>query len=63
MNRILDLFRDLGAGFSRFTERWVPDSWVVCMILTSIALVLAYFVGAVRRAAAGPPLTAAVARG
>ncbi len=25
------------------TERWVPDSWVICMILTSIALVLAVF--------------------
>jgi short-chain fatty acids transporter len=40
---LLDFIRDLGAGLSRFTERWVPDSWVVCMILTSIALVLAIF--------------------
>ena len=37
----LDRLRDLGAGLSRFTERWVPDSWVICMILTSIALALA----------------------
>jgi short-chain fatty acids transporter len=37
----LDALRHLGAGLSRVTERWVPDSWVVCMILTSIALVLA----------------------
>ena len=38
---VLDLLRNLGEGLSRVTERWVPDSWVVCMILTSIALVLA----------------------
>ncbi len=37
----LDPLRNLGEGLSRVTERWVPDSWVVCMILTSIALVLA----------------------
>ncbi len=37
----LDLFRDAGAALSRFTERWVPDSWVICMILTVIALALA----------------------
>ena len=40
---MLDLFRDLGARLSRFTERWVPDSWVICMILTSIALLMAVF--------------------
>lgn len=40
---ILDFVRDLGAGLSRFTERWVPDSWVICMILTTIALALAIF--------------------
>ena len=43
MNFLLDLFRDLGAALSRFTERWVPDSWVICMILTLIALLLAIF--------------------
>lgn len=37
----LDGLRSFGAGLSRVTERWVPDSWVVCMILTSIALALA----------------------
>ena len=40
---MLDIFRDLGACLSRFTERWVPDSWVICMLLTSVALVLAMF--------------------
>ena len=38
---ILDGFRDFGAALSRFTERWVPDAWVICMILTATALVLA----------------------
>jgi len=38
---LLDGFRRLGSGLSRVTERWVPDSWVICMILTTIALVLA----------------------
>ena len=38
---MLDRLRVLGAALSRFTERWVPDSWVICMILTSIALALA----------------------
>ena len=38
---LLDAFRDFGAGLSRITERWVPDSWVICMILTSLALGLA----------------------
>jgi short-chain fatty acids transporter len=37
----LDGVRRLGAGLSRFTERWVPDSWVICMILTVVALALA----------------------
>lgn len=38
---MLNLFRNMGAALSRFTERWVPDSWVVCMILTAVALALA----------------------
>ena len=32
---------DLGERLSTFTQRWIPDSWVVCMILTVIAIVLA----------------------
>ena len=35
------MLRELGSGLSRVTERWVPDSWVICMILTTIALLLA----------------------
>jgi short-chain fatty acids transporter len=38
---MLDRLRDLGAGLSRVTERWVPDAWVICMILTVAALALA----------------------
>ena len=38
---MLGLIREVGAALSRFTERWVPDSWVICMMLTSVALVLA----------------------
>jgi short-chain fatty acids transporter len=34
-------FADLGATLSRFTERWIPDSWVVCMMITVLVLVLA----------------------
>jgi len=40
---VLDRLRDLGALLSRFTERWVPDSWVICMILTTLALALSIF--------------------
>jgi short-chain fatty acids transporter len=40
---ILDRVRALGTELSRFTERWVPDSWVICMILTATALLLAIF--------------------
>ncbi len=38
---MLDALRDFGALLSRVTERWVPDSWVICMILTAVALALA----------------------
>ena len=41
MSALTDHFRDLGARLSRFTERWAPDSWVICMMLTACALALA----------------------
>lgn len=31
----------LGERLSRATERWIPDSWVVCMLLTVAAMLLA----------------------
>ena len=40
---ILDALRETGAALTRFTERWVPDAWVVCMALTALALGLAIF--------------------
>jgi short-chain fatty acids transporter len=33
--------RSVGAALSEITERWVPDAWVICMMLTAVALVLA----------------------
>jgi short-chain fatty acids transporter len=44
---------DLGGRLSRFTERWIPDSWVVCMMITVLVFVLAV-------AGAGVSLPAAV---
>ncbi len=38
---MVSTLRELGAALSRVTERWVPDSWVICMMLTSFALLLA----------------------
>ncbi|MCZ6663880.1 MAG: TIGR00366 family protein [Gammaproteobacteria bacterium] len=40
---MLQQFRNLGAGLSSITERWVPDAWVFCMMLTTIAIVLCIF--------------------
>jgi len=40
---LLDRFRGFGDGLTRITERWIPDSWVVCMMLTTVALALAVF--------------------
>src|SRR5215210_1230698 len=34
-------FADVGGRLSRFTERWIPDSWVVCMMITVLVLALA----------------------
>jgi len=38
---LLEPARRAGAALSRFTERWIPDSWVICMILTVLAFALA----------------------
>ncbi len=40
---MLNLLRDFGASLTNFTERWVPDSWVICMMLTAVAIVLCIF--------------------
>ncbi len=36
-----DALRGAGAALSRWTERWIPDAFVICMALTTIVLVLA----------------------
>ena len=33
--------RAVGLGLSRWTERWVPDAWVICMMLTVVVCGLA----------------------
>ena len=40
---IIAIVGDLGDRLCRFTQRWIPDSWVVCMLLTVAALLLAMF--------------------
>ena len=40
---MLDIIRRFGANLSEFTERWVPDSWVICMMLTAVAIFLCIF--------------------
>lgn len=40
---LLERFQALGSDLSRFTERWIPDSWVICMMLTTVAVLLAIF--------------------
>ena len=35
---MLESLSRLGGALSEFTERWVPDAWVICMILTTLAL-------------------------
>lgn len=33
----LESFKDWGSSLNYWTERWIPDSWVICVILTAIA--------------------------
>jgi short-chain fatty acids transporter len=39
----LEPLRSFGAALSRATERWIPDAWVICMMLTLVAFALAIF--------------------
>ena len=41
MSGLIASVGNLGDSLSRFTQRWIPDSWVVCMILTVMAILLA----------------------
>ena len=38
---VVGVVGDVGNRLCRFTQRWIPDSWVVCMILTMLAILLA----------------------
>ena len=40
---IVAVVGDLGDRLCRFTQRWIPDSWTVCMLLTVAAILLAMF--------------------
>lgn len=37
MSSLIAAVGNLGDSLSRFTQRWIPDSWVVCMMLTVVA--------------------------
>ena len=43
MSALIRVVGTLGESLSRFTQRWIPDSWVVCMMLTVLAMLLAMF--------------------
>ena len=40
---MINQFRRFGANLSTVTERWVPDAWVICMLLTAVAIILCIF--------------------
>ena len=40
---MIEQFRRFGAGLSNVTERWVPDAWVISMMLTAVAILLCIF--------------------
>ena len=41
MSTLIRVVGNVGEGLTRFTQRWIPDSWVVCMMLTVLASLLA----------------------
>ena len=41
MSSLIRVVGNLGETLSRFTQRWIPDAWVVCMTLTVLAMLLA----------------------
>ncbi len=43
MGGLVGLVGELGDRLCRFTQRWIPDSWIVCMILTVVSILLAIF--------------------
>ena len=47
MPSLIEALSTVGVRATRFTKRWVPDSWVVCMMLTTLTLALAVFAAGV----------------
>ena len=41
MSALIRFVGNLGEALSRFSQRWIPDSWGVCMMLTVMAILLA----------------------
>ena len=41
MGGLVGFVGELGDRLCQFTQRWIPDSWVVCMILTVVSILLA----------------------
>ncbi len=41
MGSVIAVVGNAGDRLCRFTQRWIPDSWVVCMLLTVAAILLA----------------------
>ena len=41
MSSLIGFVGELGDRLCQFTQRWIPDSWVVCMILTILSILLA----------------------
>lgn len=40
-SRVLGMLRDTALGLTRWTHRWVPDAWIVAIILTIIVFFMA----------------------
>lgn len=40
---VLNGFRKMGLVFTSITERWIPDAWVISMILTFLAIIMCIF--------------------
>ena len=39
-NAVLNFFQNLGLGLTGWTQRWIPDAWIVALILTIIVFLL-----------------------
>jgi len=56
MSGLITAVGNLGDSLSRFTQRWIPDSWVVCMILTVVAILLAILGAGAKAATQAQPV-------